>query len=195
MLEVNSIIKNHAIYSDDKKHRYLLSRVWDEKKPIAMFISKFSGEADGIYIELTNNLITNNLYKLGYGGYYTTNLVSEIFGNGNQSDDITDKIIKEYAQKSADIIISWGSLNTVVLQKREEQVVKILKSTKKKLLTVTDDTGRKNLHILTPCVRNGFMLSDFVYINKSDTKTKFNTKTEKVDTKKETASDKNRKNS
>ena len=68
MREERNQIENYAIYSDNDKHRYLLARIWDSKKPIPLFVSKVSGQADGIYLELTNSLITNNLYKLGYVG-------------------------------------------------------------------------------------------------------------------------------
>ena len=78
MITENNTIVNECIYSDDRAHRYLMSRIWDKDKPITMFVTKTSGTANGIVIELTNNIITNNLYKLGYGGYYAVNLCSAI---------------------------------------------------------------------------------------------------------------------
>lgn len=162
MIEESNKINNFCLYSDDKNHRYLLSRIWDEKKSIPLFVSKYSGEADGIFLELTNTLITNNLYNLGYGGYYAVNLCSGIHSKTKeQKDKKTDKIILEYAKKASEIIISWGTLNTLTLKKREDEVLKILKSAKKKILTVSDRNGRTNLHILTPCVRNGFFLTEY----------------------------------
>lgn len=161
MLEERNEIKNFTLYSDDKNHRYLLTRIWDEKKPIPLFVSKCSGEADGIYLELTNTLITNNLYELGYGGYYAVNLCSGIHGKTRSlKDNETDNIILKYAKKSSEIIISWGTLNTLVLKERETEVLKLLKSAKKKVLAVSDNNGRTNLHILTPCVRSGFVLNE-----------------------------------
>lgn len=62
MIEERNEIRNFCLYSEDRNHRYLLARIWDEKKSIPLFISKCSGEADGIQLELTNTLITNNLY-------------------------------------------------------------------------------------------------------------------------------------
>ena len=64
MHEERTQIENFGIYSNDDTHRYLLARIWDKKKPIPLFVSKRSGNADGIYLELTNSLITNNLYNL-----------------------------------------------------------------------------------------------------------------------------------
>lgn len=179
MIEEKNEIRNLSLYSEDKKHRYLLSRVWDEKKPIPLFVSKCSGEADGIHLELTNTLITNNLYALGYGGYYAVNLCSGIHGKTRElKDKETDRIILEYAKKSSEVIISWGTLNTLVLKEREEEVLKLLKGAKKKVLAVSDRIGRTNLHILTPCVRSGFFLSE---VNLKDNLLHSEKKTEKTE--------------
>lgn len=150
MIEERNEIRNFCLYSEDGNHRYLLARIWDEKKSIPLFISKCSGEADGIQLELTNTLITNNLYALGYGGYYAVNLCSGIHGR-----------TKEIKDKETDRIISWGKLTTNILKERESEVFKLLKSSKKKILSVSDSNGRTNLHILTPCVRNGFFLIEY----------------------------------
>lgn len=48
MIEERNEIRNFCLYSEDGNHRYLLARIWDEKKSIPLLISKCSGEADGI---------------------------------------------------------------------------------------------------------------------------------------------------
>ena len=161
MREEKNIIENYAIYSDNEQHRYVLERIWDRNKPIPLFVSKRSGTANGIYLELTNSLITNNLYQLGYGGYYAVNLCSGIHGETNElADSETDKYIAEYAKKATEIIISWGTLTRNDLREREKEVLKLLKGTKKKVLAVADGNGKENVHILTPSVRNGFDLTE-----------------------------------
>lgn len=161
MKEETAIIKNFAVFNDEETHRYVLCRIWDEKKPISLFVSKMSGQADGIFLELTNSLITNNLYKLGYGGYYTVNLCSGIHGKTDEvKDKETDVYISEYAKKSSEVIISWGTLNTNKLREREIEVLKLIKAAKKRVLAVSDNSGRTNIHVLTPSVRNGFSLSE-----------------------------------
>lgn len=155
-----STITNECIFSDDKSHRYLMTRVWNKEKPIAMFVTKSSGTADGIYLELTNNIITNNLYKLGYGGYHAVNLCSAIDHSDKvQFDKTTDDIIKKYAKQSSEIIIAWGTLTTKSMKAREVDVIALLHSTKKKLLTVCDSNGHSNVHPLTPSVRQEFLLT------------------------------------
>ncbi len=184
MREESNQIENFAIYSDDDKHRYLLARIWDKKKPIPLFISKRSGKADGIYLELTNSLITNNLYTLGYGGYYAVNLCSGIFGKTeNLFDDETDKIISDYAKKASEIIISWGNITRNDIKEREKKVLKLLKISKKRVLAVSDGNGKENIHILTPSVRNGFSLSE---VNLKELLALTEKKTEKTENSNET---------
>lgn len=161
MINEKNSIQNECIYSDDKNHRYLLSRIWNKDKPIALFITKNAGMANGIYIELTNNIITNNLYKLGYGGYYAVNLYSAINQRDKMFDKTTDDIIKKYSKLANDVIIAWGTLTTKSLQKRESDVLDILIKNSKKLLTVCDNTGHMNVHPLTPSVRQGFILTEY----------------------------------
>ena len=93
-------------------------------------------------------------------------------------DNETDNIILEYAKKASEIIISWGTLNTLVLKERETEVLKLLKSAKKKVLAVSDNNGRTNLHILTPCVRSGFVLNE---VNLKEILTEGLKKTEKTE--------------
>jgi hypothetical protein len=179
MREESNQIENFGIYSDDETQRYLLARIWDRKKPIPLFVSKRSGQADGIYLELTNSLITNNLYTLGYGGYYAVNLCSGIFGKTeNLADEETDKIIAEYAKKASEVIISWGNLTRNDLKEREVKVLKVLKIAKKKVLAVADGNGKENVHILTPSVRNGFSL---VEVNVKELLAHTEKKTEKTE--------------
>ena len=161
MLEVKNTITNTMLFSEDGKHRYLMTRIWDESKPIPLFVSKCAGEADGIFLELTSMLITNNLYKMGYGGYYAVNLCSGIYNRSEElSDEETDKIIAEYAKKASEIILSWGTITKNSLKEREKAVLKILKASKKKVTAVSDKNGKTNIHILTPSVRNDFFLTE-----------------------------------
>ena len=48
MREERNQIENFGIYSDDDTHRYLLARIWDKKKPIPLFVSKRSGNAEAL---------------------------------------------------------------------------------------------------------------------------------------------------
>lgn len=162
MINKSNKIENEVIYSDDKSHRYLLSRIWDKEKSIPMFVTKSAGESDGIYLDLTTNIISSNLYKLGYGGFYAVNLISAIDKNSNDLyDKDTDLIIKKYSKACSEIIIAWGTLTTKAMLNREKSVLSILEKCNKKLLSVADNQGHINVHPLTPAVRKNFLLADF----------------------------------
>ncbi len=47
-------MKKDAILSDDRKYRYILSRTWDEIKPIVLFIGLNSSTADETQISSWN---------------------------------------------------------------------------------------------------------------------------------------------
>ncbi|MCH5314579.1 MAG: DUF1643 domain-containing protein [Eubacterium sp.] len=71
-------IKCKSVFSDDSQHRYQMSKVWDKNLPQANIITISPSESYNIASDLTTNLITNNLYLLGFGGFMFTNLISKI---------------------------------------------------------------------------------------------------------------------
>lgn len=76
----------------------------------------------------------------------------------------TDETIKKYANKANDIIIAWGSLNGTnnSMKKREENILKLLQSAKKPLLTtINKQTGQTNIHPLLPAIRDNLQLIAF----------------------------------
>ena len=162
MITENSKIENGAVYSDDKKHRYVLSRIWNSSKEVPLFITKTAGKADGILLDLTTNIISSNLYKLGYGGFYAVNLYSATESNmKDMYDKDTDVVIKKYLKSVNEVIIAWGTLTNKKMKSREECILQILKKSNKKLLCVTDNLGHMNVHPLTPSVRKNFYIAEF----------------------------------
>lgn len=57
MITENSKIENTVIFSDDNTHRYLLSRIWNTSKEVPLFITKTAGQANGVLLDLTTNII------------------------------------------------------------------------------------------------------------------------------------------
>ena len=147
MITENSKIENTVIFSDDNTHRYLLSRIWNTSKEVPLFITKTAGQANGVLLDLTTNIISSNLYKLGYGVFYAVNLCSAI---DSKAEQLYDKDI-----------IAWGTLTNKTLKKREEYVLDMLHKSNKKLFCVTDNLGHMNVHPLTPSVRKDFYIAEF----------------------------------
>ena len=108
-----------AIFSEDKKHRYLLKKTWNESKPYACVIMFNPHFSDCLRTDTTTNKVMN--YLLGiedkdYGGIYFMNLYSIMTSDKDAvKNDFKTKIPKEcdeYLRKaiegSQDIFLAWG---------------------------------------------------------------------------------------
>lgn len=104
-----------AIFDDDRKYRYLLTRVWDEQKPKAMCIGLNPSTANEENNDRTIGKLINILSNAGYGGFYMTNLFALI---SPYPDDLrkypdpvrdNDKWIQYARQECNDVIFCWGA--------------------------------------------------------------------------------------
>lgn len=168
MITDKNMVSNECLFNENKTHRYMLSRQWSKKKK-AMIITKCPGLADGIFCDLTTNIITNNLYNLGYGGFCAVNLFSAI----NCEDKVlydkqTDEILIKCANACDDIIIAWGSTAGAVqaLKEREKDVLVLLASFQSKLYILSSSNKSINMqstHPLSVSVRRKFELVAYKY--------------------------------
>ena len=63
MNTIKSTIYTEAIFSNDEKHRYLLKKTWDEKKPACTVITMYP-HLDGVLsLDFTTVLILNQLIQ------------------------------------------------------------------------------------------------------------------------------------
>lgn len=71
MNTIKNTIYTEAIFSKDEKHRYLLKKTWDEKKPACTVITMYP-HLDGVLsLDLTTVLILNQLANSErYGAVY-----------------------------------------------------------------------------------------------------------------------------
>ena len=153
-------IRVDTAFSDDGNHRYYLRKIWDESKPVALIVSKSAGFDNGVTETTTQNILTNNLYSLGYGGFCLCNLFSEINGDGTDGDNteiisglIADKDLKE-------IIVCWGNLSASKesVQEQAAGVEDLIRKAKKKTVLAVSDGENINCHPLSPMVRKHFEL-------------------------------------
>ena len=116
MLEETTIIKSKAIFSDDKEHRLLLRKEWNNEKLSAMVIMINPNTADTVNFDMTTMLVLNNVSKLGFGSVNIVNLYSRIMeklnlrfnGDDELIDDEADDVIEQYAAMSDAIINCMG---------------------------------------------------------------------------------------
>ena len=169
MITEKDTIKCEAIYSDCKKHRLYWKRTWNKDSPLACVVMINPCMADTLVSDLTTELVTNNISRLGgYGGVSIVNLFSLLttkldFRSMEQLNDYSNDIyIKKAAEEASIVVLAWGKscdTNAKILH-RTEQVIKLLEGQKEKLKVISDG-NRKGIHPLTPSCRHGWILEDY----------------------------------
>ncbi len=105
-----------AVFSESEIYRYALWRVWDNSKPLIMFIGLNPSTADEIEDDQTVRICTNFVKRWGYGGFILGNLFAYRTKDPQQlkmaSDPVGTK--NEYwllylAQKATKVIAVWGN--------------------------------------------------------------------------------------
>ncbi|UJF15959.1 DUF1643 domain-containing protein [Jeotgalibaca sp. MA1X17-3] len=174
--ELTMNITSKVIEEDSGEHRYVLEKVWDTKRPMATVITLYPSTSELVIADTTTMLITNNVYKLGYGGYFSVNLFSKVNlpdspmkkrsrrNYKTATNKTNDEYILECCKKSDVVILAHGSLPSKNKQVKQ-RLEKILNSLKKdglmkKTKTLIHPTKKIGCHPLAPNVRNNWLLED-----------------------------------
>ncbi len=111
---------NGAKFSECGKHRLLLWRIWDDSKPLVMFIGLNPSTANATSDDPTIRRIKTIAANLGFGGIYMTNLFTFIstdpkqldIENGNTPD--SDWYLQTTAYQANDnIVCAWGNFKVM----------------------------------------------------------------------------------
>ena len=118
-------ISRSADISNDKKDRFSLSRIWDSKKPKALYIMLNPSYADDESDDPTIRRLIFFSKKFKFGGFYVTNLFTQItpypkeLNLDNNSKKKNLKIVSELIKKSDLIVYAWGNLVSEPMQLRK----------------------------------------------------------------------------
>lgn len=118
-------ISRFADISNDKKDRFSLSRIWDSKKPKALYIMLNPSYADDESDDPTIRRLIFFSKKFKFGGFYVTNLFTQItpypkeLNMDNNSKKKNLIIISELIKKSDLIVYAWGNLVSEPMQLRK----------------------------------------------------------------------------
>ena len=111
----NDSIVVGSYHSKDGKHRYWLTRQWNEK-PFALCIGLNPSTANALKDDPTIRLLKRLLKPLGFGGFYMVNLFSlisskpEVLRDYRMEDIIFDnQKIKDVAGWTTVTIFCWGA--------------------------------------------------------------------------------------
>lgn len=115
--------KNYgAEFSEDRKYRYALWRIWDESKPFVMFIGLNPSTANEIDNDPTIKSVCRIAKNNGYGGVYMMNCfpyVSTIPEDmvlckpKSKEWNINELWLFEISNKCKDVVFAWGSFSIV----------------------------------------------------------------------------------
>lgn len=121
MEQGNLFKSNGADFSNCRKYRYALWRIWDEAKPLAMFIGLNPSTANESDNDPTVKSVGRICKHNGYGGFYMMNCFPYIstdpakLKDGLTLDTNTKNIekLKEIGYACKDVVFAWGSFKEV----------------------------------------------------------------------------------
>ena len=107
--------ENGATFSQCRKYRYALWRIWDKSKPTVMFIGLNPSTANEYNNDPTIRRVIRFAFEWGYGGVYMVNLFAFVTPYPedllNCKDPIRDNDfwLKEIGGRCDKIVFAWGS--------------------------------------------------------------------------------------
>ncbi len=119
LIGVRQVIKG-AIIDETGKYRYQLLRIWDESKPLAVFIMLNPSTADENEDDPTIKRCMNYARSWGYGGIKVVNLFAYRATDPKELSKVSDPIgpennryIWEAVSGDGIVIAAWGACNHV----------------------------------------------------------------------------------
>lgn len=102
-----------AIFSTDRKERFVLWRNWDNTKPKVLFIGLNPSTANEQFNDPTTKRIITHSKRLGFGGCFLMNCFSQITTDPKQLNPSRDwqqnlKLLNLIAPISEEVIFAWG---------------------------------------------------------------------------------------
>jgi len=121
-----------AVFSDDKKYRYVLWRDWNPKKAAALFIMLNPSTADEVVNDPTVERCERRTRELGFGGLIVCNLFAFRSTDPKVMVKEADPIgpdnnyhILRELRKSSIVVCAWGTLGK--LKDRQNKVLELIR--------------------------------------------------------------------
>ncbi len=106
-----------AIFSDCRNYRYALWRIWDESKPLIMFIGLNPSTASEVMDDPTIRRVKRFAADWGYGGVYMMNLFGIVSPDPSILKTCSDPVgennkwLSEIKAKCHDVLFAWGNFD------------------------------------------------------------------------------------
>lgn len=108
-------MKKSAVISECRKYRYELRRIWDESKPLVLFIGLNPSKADAEDDDNTSRVCINYAKRWGYGGLLLGNLFAvrstDQAGLFKAEDPVgprNDNALAELQNQAALVVCAWS---------------------------------------------------------------------------------------
>ena len=125
------MVDSNAIFSEDRKHRYVLIRKWNLNKPSLMIISLNPSTADEEINDPTIRRCIGFAKQWGFGKLFVTNLFSfratfpkDLFNCENPIGDKNDYWIKKLSKEVDKVILAYG--NQGKFKNRHKEILKMI---------------------------------------------------------------------
>lgn len=120
--------KSGADFSNDRAHRYSLWRIWDENKPLVMFIGLNPSTANETDNDPTIKSVCRIAKNNEYGGVYMMNCWSyistdpKLLKSNPMADEWNNNMITVIAGKCKDVVFAWGNFDIVKEKGRDVEL-------------------------------------------------------------------------
>ena len=138
-----------AEFSGDYKHRYALWRIWDESKPLVMFIGLNPSTANETTNDPTIRRVIGMAKQWGFGGVYMMNCFTYVSTDPNEL--VKDKDLEwnnrrllHIARRCQEIVFAWGAFEAA---KERGQELAAMFPKAKALIINQDGSPRHPLYV------------------------------------------------
>lgn len=142
---------NGASFSNCRKHRYSLWRIWDKEKPLIMFIGLNPSTAKEDADDPTIRRVKSFAASWGFGGFYMMNLFSYVTPYPAQLSHFEDPVdganlfqLKQVGKICSEVIFAWGSFPEA---RHVAEEIKPLFPGAKALIVNSDGSPRHPLYV------------------------------------------------
>lgn len=132
-------MKKGANFSQDRNYRYSLWRIWDETKPLVMFIGLNPSTANEDENDPTIRSVERISKHNGYGGFYMMNCWAYVSTDPEKLRDQrwnegvcqwNDDTLTVTKSKCKDVVFAWGSFPIVKETGRDKELIEMFPNAK-----------------------------------------------------------------
>jgi hypothetical protein len=128
--------RSGADFSNDRKYRYRLWRIWNERLPLILFIGLNPSTADENLNDPTIRSCERITKANGFGGFYMMNCWAYIATDPKllkinpMSNNWNDDLLSVTAFKCKEVVFAWGSFDIVRNMGRDKELLEMFPNAK-----------------------------------------------------------------